>query len=108
MRLIERALIISTLGLFVGNLFTDFLSSKFLSVFLIHATLATLTLAYDGIRLAQVPILLSMVVYYILSALLISPVNPIVNSIGLVLSLITCGLNLVFGECDFDKINPSG
>jgi succinate dehydrogenase hydrophobic anchor subunit len=108
MRLLERALIISTLGLFVSNLFTDFLTSKFLPIFLLHATLAILTLAYDGIRLAQVPILLSMVVYYILSALLISPVNPLMNSIGLALSLITCGLNLVFGECDFNKINPSG
>jgi hypothetical protein len=108
MRLLERALIISTLGLFVSNLFTDFISNKLLPVFFLHATLAILTLAYDGIRLAQVPILLSMAVYYILSALLISPVNPIVNSIGLVLSLITCGLNLVFGECNFNKMNPSG
>jgi hypothetical protein len=108
MRLLERALIITTLGLYVSNLFTDFVSNKFLPIFLLHALLAILTLAYDGIRLAQAPILLSMAVYYILGGLLMSSVSPIVNSIGLALSLVTCGLNLVFGECDFNKIKPSG
>jgi hypothetical protein len=108
MRLLERALIITTLGLYFSNLFTDLISNKFLPIFLLHALLAILTLAYDGIRLAQVPIFLSMAIYYILGGLLMSPVNPIVNSIGLALSLVTCGLNLVFGECDFNKIKPSG
>ena len=108
MRLLERALIVATLGVFVSNLLTDFVSNKFLPIFLVHTALAILTLAYDGIRLAQVPILLSMVIYYILGALLISPVNLIVNSVGLALSIFTCGLNLLFGECDFDKLNPSG
>jgi len=52
MRLLERALIITTLGLYVSNLFTDFIANKFLPIFLLHALLAILTLAYDGIRLA--------------------------------------------------------